>query len=221
MKDGQVRCLVQRRRPDAFRHRALEELPAGGSAWHLAERSSATAKCDEDAPVARFSRRATFPRTSSSAQRDDRSTEPTQRVGNCVHDRSSPYKERPDTFRHRALENSRQRPTLPRSFPRSTIGGSRLNFRVRNGNGCDPAPVATGNSMRPSRGAVPALGPTMSKNPMTRGVRRYLGATAHHSCGTGTYARLRVPAMAPKGRRRAGPDWPHGAVRTQLNTLQR
>ena len=26
----------------------------------------------------------------------------------------------------------------------STIGGSRLNFRVRNGNGCDPAPMTTG-----------------------------------------------------------------------------
>src|SRR5437899_8950084 len=38
----------------------------------------------------------------------------------------------------------RQRPTLPHSFPRSTIGGSRLNFRVRNGNGCDPAPMTTG-----------------------------------------------------------------------------
>src|SRR5437899_4437041 len=38
----------------------------------------------------------------------------------------------------------RQRPTLPHSFPCSTIGGSRLNFRVRNGNGCDPAPMTTG-----------------------------------------------------------------------------
>ncbi len=38
----------------------------------------------------------------------------------------------------------RQRPTLPRSFPRSTIGGIRLNFRVRNGNGCDPDPMTTG-----------------------------------------------------------------------------
>ncbi len=38
----------------------------------------------------------------------------------------------------------RQRPTLPRTYARSTIGGSRLNFRVRNGNGCDPAPMATG-----------------------------------------------------------------------------
>src|SRR5678816_134504 len=33
----------------------------------------------------------------------------------------------------------------PCSYPHSTIGGSRLNFRVRNGNGCDPAPMATGN----------------------------------------------------------------------------
>jgi hypothetical protein len=42
------------------------------------------------------------------------------------------------------LDYCRQRPTLPHSFPCSTIGGSRLNFRVRNGNGCDPAPMTTG-----------------------------------------------------------------------------
>ena len=39
---------------------------------------------------------------------------------------------------------SRRLPTLPRSFPRSTIGSSRLNFRVRDGNGCDPADKITG-----------------------------------------------------------------------------
>jgi hypothetical protein len=39
---------------------------------------------------------------------------------------------------------SRQRPTLPWSCPHSTIGGIRLNFRVRNGNGCDPDPMTTG-----------------------------------------------------------------------------
>ena len=38
---------------------------------------------------------------------------------------------------------SRQRPTLPRSFPRSTIGAEGLNFRVRDGNGCDPFAMAT------------------------------------------------------------------------------
>ena len=37
----------------------------------------------------------------------------------------------------------RRRPTLPGSFPPSTIGAEGLNFRVRNGNGCDPFAVAT------------------------------------------------------------------------------
>jgi hypothetical protein len=32
--------------------------------------------------------------------------------------------------------------------PRSTIGGRGLNFRVRNGNGCDPSPMTTGKGLR-------------------------------------------------------------------------
>ena len=40
----------------------------------------------------------------------------------------------------------RQRPTLPRGFPRSTIGSGGLNFRVRDGNGWDPSDIATGKS---------------------------------------------------------------------------
>ena len=36
-----------------------------------------------------------------------------------------------------------QRPTLPPSRPGSTIGAEGLNFRVRNGNGCDPLAKAT------------------------------------------------------------------------------
>ena len=39
----------------------LQKLPAGGSALHLVERSPATTKCYENAPVARFPRRATLP----------------------------------------------------------------------------------------------------------------------------------------------------------------
>ena len=38
---------------------------------------------------------------------------------------------------------SRQRPTLPRRFQRSTIGAEGLNFRVRDGNGCDPLATIT------------------------------------------------------------------------------
>jgi hypothetical protein len=39
----------------------------------------------------------------------------------------------------------RRRPTLPGDLSPSTIGAGGLNFRVRNGNGCDPAAMATGN----------------------------------------------------------------------------
>jgi hypothetical protein len=40
---------------------------------------------------------------------------------------------------------SRRRPTFPHSCPRSIIGDERLNCRVRNGNGCDPLSMTTGN----------------------------------------------------------------------------
>ena len=41
------------------------------------------------------------------------------------------------------LIKSRRRPTLPHSYPCSTIGPEGLNFRVRDGNGCDPLGIAT------------------------------------------------------------------------------
>jgi hypothetical protein len=40
----------------------------------------------------------------------------------------------------------RRRPTLPRTFARSTIGPAGLNFRVRDGNGWYPRGKITGNS---------------------------------------------------------------------------
>jgi hypothetical protein len=42
----------------------------------------------------------------------------------------------------------RRRPTLPGGNPPSTIGADRLNFRVRDGNGCDSVAMATGNLAR-------------------------------------------------------------------------
>ena len=42
-------------------------------------------------------------------------------------------------------EKIRRRPTLPGGHPPSTIGAGGLNCRVRNGNGCIPAAMATGN----------------------------------------------------------------------------
>ena len=44
-------------------------------------------------------------------------------------------------------DESRQRPTLPRSHPRSTIGAEGLNDRVRNGNGCGPLAMITGKNL--------------------------------------------------------------------------
>src|SRR5579884_47068 len=41
-------------------------------------------------------------------------------------------------------ELCRRSPNLPHSFPCSTIGPARLNFRVRDGNGCDPRGMVTG-----------------------------------------------------------------------------
>jgi hypothetical protein len=43
-------------------------------------------------------------------------------------------------------EGFRQRPTLPHSFPCSTIGAEELNFRVRDGNGCCLFAIATEKS---------------------------------------------------------------------------
>jgi hypothetical protein len=37
----------------------------------------------------------------------------------------------------------RRRPTLPGDLSPSTIGADRLNFRVRDGNGCDPVAMVT------------------------------------------------------------------------------
>src|SRR5215831_5363526 len=44
----------------------------------------------------------------------------------------------------------RQRPTLPRTFARSTIGPAGLNFRVRDGNGWIPRGKITDNLIAPS-----------------------------------------------------------------------
>ena len=46
---------------------------------------------------------------------------------------------------------SRRRPTLPHSYPCSTIGPEGLNFRVRDGNGCDPLGIATEKSFMVTR----------------------------------------------------------------------
>jgi hypothetical protein len=49
----------------------------------------------------------------------------------------------PDRFDRVLSGEIRRRPTLPGRIHPSTIGAGRLNFRVRNGNGCDPVAIAT------------------------------------------------------------------------------
>ena len=56
---------------------------------------------------------------------------------------------------HGSFKILRQRPTLPPSCPSSTIGGGGLNFRVRNGTGCDPSPMATGKVFSSAGGTPP------------------------------------------------------------------
>ena len=78
-------------------------------------------------------------------------------------------------------EKSRRRPTLPGGLPPSTIGAGGLNCRVRNGNGCFPAAMATGNCAlggrsRPQRaGATPgcvSAAPERSKASTSRVVSK-------------------------------------------------
>jgi hypothetical protein len=52
---------------------------------------------------------------------------------------------RPLQSQRPSSKKSRRRPTLPGGLPPSTIGAGGLNCRVRNGNGCFPAAMATGN----------------------------------------------------------------------------
>src|SRR5207302_6083799 len=51
---------------------------------------------------------------------------------------------RPLLWTPSSAKNTRRRPTLPGGLPPSTIGAGGLNCRVRNGNGCDSAAMATG-----------------------------------------------------------------------------
>ena len=48
----------------------------------------------------------------------------------------------------------RRRPTLPGRIHPSTIGADRLNYRVRNGNGCGPVAIAT-ETYKPKHQPVP------------------------------------------------------------------
>jgi hypothetical protein len=58
---------------------------------------------------------------------------------------SKPTTKNPACLQAGFLHLDRQRSTLPPRLQGSTIDTERLNFRVRNGNGCDPLVIATGD----------------------------------------------------------------------------
>jgi hypothetical protein len=68
----------------------------------------------------------------------------------------------------------RRRPTLPGDLSPSTIGAGGLNFRVRKGNGCDPAAMATGNLVvkgAPRRGGGCSCEHSIASTSKTKRVR--------------------------------------------------
>ena len=73
--------------------------------------------------------------------------DPTETRANGLHTRTTCMggRKREEGRHMAALFSSeiRRRPTLPGSLPPSTIGAGGLNFRVRNGYGCDPSAIAT------------------------------------------------------------------------------
>ncbi len=81
-----------------------------------------------------------------------------------------------------------RRPTFPHSYPCSIIGPAGLNFRVRDGNGCDPRGMATRKFFR-SRGCRP-LGAHRYTSLMSPGERF---RNARSGC-----ARRRPPNAFPK-----------------------
>ena len=69
----------------------------------------------------------------------------------------------PRNFRYVGQRGSWRRPTLPLGLPSSTIGSKELNFRVREGIGCDLLDITTRNCgfsheqpIQPVRGVLTA-----------------------------------------------------------------
>src|SRR3954469_7922551 len=89
--------------------------------------------------------------------------------------------------------NCRQRPTLPHSSPCSTIGGIRLNFRVRNGNGCDPDPMTTGKLIWPSR-PQPSVSERLTDHPAALTPNWSLGSLLRSRCELRWASFFRLPS---------------------------
>src|SRR6185312_1708577 len=65
----------------------------------------------------------------------------------CIHKDPANVK-KPHPRKDGASELCRRSPNLPHTYACSTIGPTRLNFRVRDGNGCDPRSKLTGKLLK-------------------------------------------------------------------------
>jgi hypothetical protein len=67
------------------------------------------------------------------------------RSSSLIPDFFGPEKDEPPNRCWGVPKKIRRRPTLPQGLPCSTIGADELNFRVRDGIGCDIVAITTGN----------------------------------------------------------------------------
>ena len=84
-------------------------------------------------------------------------------------------------------KKSWRRPTFPHRYQCSIIGPAGLNYRVRDGNGCDPRGVATRKLVRPKFNNRKSAGPpqsTVARRQLNVGWQPpiLLGAPLFHSC---------------------------------------
>jgi hypothetical protein len=69
----------------------------------------------------------------------------------------SPKQKKPHPRKDGASIICRRSPNLPHTYACSTIGPTRLNFRVRDGNGCDPRGKLTGKILKSRSRDLPQL----------------------------------------------------------------
>src|SRR6266851_7501749 len=69
----------------------------------------------------------------------------------------NPNSKKPHPRKDGASVLCRRSPNLPHTYACSTIGPTRLNFRVRDGNGCDPRGKLTGKLLKSRSRDLPQL----------------------------------------------------------------
>ena len=109
----------------------FKKFPAGGKLRPQGERRASTKSTRT--PIARRAKKHPLPRPLSRFRGRGEKSENPPPAGQKKSSGGKPLE---------LFKKNRQRPTLPRSLPRSTIGSGGLNFRVRDGNGWDPSDIA-------------------------------------------------------------------------------